>query len=182
MEVATELLPMGFLVDAFGAAGGRRFLVDTAKSLLWDVPGEQLATLAQDAIDTAIANPDKTWADYAAERRDAAIQTLVATLTQGALTTGAVALGRTASRRMAEAQAVETDANGIAAMEATAAGSALRKRSPETFEAFVADLSRDGPVENLYVDANAFAQALGEEGVAASICLLYTSPSPRDRG
>ena len=169
VEVATELLPMGFLVDAFGAAGGKRFLVDTAKSLLLDVPGEQLATLAQDAIDTAIANPDKTWADYAAERRDAAIQTLVATLTQGALTTGAVALGRTASRRMTEAQAVETDANGIAAMEATAAGSALRERSPETFEAFVADLSRDGPVENLYVDANAFAQALGEEGVAAAV-------------
>jgi hypothetical protein len=178
VEVATELLPMGFLVDAFGAAGGKRFLVDTAKSLLLDVPGEQLATLAQDAIDTAIANPDKTWADYAAERPDAIIQTLVATLTQGALTTGATALARTATRRMTEAEAVETDANGIAAMETTAASSALRERSPETFEAFVAALAQDGPVENLYVDAQAFAQALGEEGVAAAIEAV---PAVRDQ-
>lgn len=178
VEVATELLPMGFLIDAFGAAGGKRFLTDTAKSLLWDVPGEQLATLAQDAIDTAIANPDKTWADYAAERPDAIIQTLVATLTQGALTTGATALARTATRRMTEAEAVETDANGIAAMETTAASSALRERSPETFEAFVGALAQDGPVENLYVDAQAFAQALGEEGVAAAIEAV---PAVRDQ-
>lgn len=178
VEVATELLPMGFLVDAFGAAGGKRFLVDTAKSLLTDVPGEQLATLAQDAIDTAIANPDKTWADYAAERPDAIIQTLVATLTQGALTTGATALARTATRRMTEAEAAETDANGIAAMETTAASSALRERSPETFEAFVGALAQDGPVENLYVDAQAFVQALGEEGVAAAIEAV---PAVRDQ-
>ena len=37
------------------------------------MPGEQIATIAQDAIDTAIANPDKTWAQYAAERPDAIV-------------------------------------------------------------------------------------------------------------
>lgn len=169
IEVVTELLPMGFLVDAFGATGAKRFLTNSAASLLLDVPGEQLATLAQDAIDTAIANPDKTWADYRAERWDAAAQTFIATITQGALTTGASALARQAVRRADETSAVEADAAGIQAVADTAANSALRARSPETFEDFIGQLAQDGPVENLYVDAQTMAQVLGEQGLAAAI-------------
>lgn len=81
-EVATEMLPMGFLVKQFGRAGAGQFLTGL---LAREVPGEQVATLVQDAIDTAVANPDKTWGEYIAERPGAAYQTLIATLTQGGI-------------------------------------------------------------------------------------------------
>lgn len=88
-EFITEKLPMGFLVKSFGRAGAGQFL---AGLLAREVPSEQAATLAQDAIDTAVANPDKTWGDYVAERPGAAYQTLLATLTQGGVMGGANAV------------------------------------------------------------------------------------------
>ena len=91
-EVATEMLPMGFLVKQFGRAGAGQFL---SGLLAREVPGEQVATLVQDAIDTAVANPDKTWAQYLQERPGAAYQTLIATLTQsGVMGAGNAAVNR----------------------------------------------------------------------------------------
>jgi len=84
VEIVTELVPMGFLVNKFGKTGATEFI---AGLLFRELPGEQAATLAQDAIDTAIANPDKTWAEYWNERPAAAYQTLISTLTQAGLTT-----------------------------------------------------------------------------------------------
>lgn len=80
IEFLTEKLPMGVIVDKFGKVGAKRFLSDL---LIKDMTGEQVATITQDAIDTAVANPDKTWGQYFAERPDAAYQTAVATLAQG---------------------------------------------------------------------------------------------------
>jgi hypothetical protein len=88
-EYITEKLPMSFLVNQFGRAGAGQFLTGL---LAREVPGEQVATIVQDAIDTAIANPDKTWGDYLAERPGAAYQTLLATLTQGGIMGGANAV------------------------------------------------------------------------------------------
>jgi Large polyvalent protein associated domain 38/Large polyvalent protein-associated domain 5/ADP-Ribosyltransferase in polyvalent proteins/Large polyvalent protein-associated domain 1 len=94
VEVLTESIPMSFLVKKFGKVGAGQFV---SGLLARDVIPEQAATLAQDAIDTAIANPDKTWGEYLAERPDAAYQTLIATITQagavGAVNAGARALG-----------------------------------------------------------------------------------------
>lgn len=88
VEVLTEMIPMGRFIGAFGKEGGSSFLKEALKSVAADVPGEQIATLAQDAIDTAIANPDKTWGDYLKERPNAALTTLVASVGQGAIMTG----------------------------------------------------------------------------------------------
>lgn len=95
-EYITEKLPMGFLVKQFGRAGAGQFL---AGILAREVPGEQVATLVQDAIDTAVANPDKTWGDYLAERPGAAYQTLLATLTQSGIMGGANAAAGRLSRQ-----------------------------------------------------------------------------------
>lgn len=89
VEVGTELVPMGKIVNALGGPKSAKSVFrDVGESILYDIPGEQIATLAQDAIDTAIANPDKTWQDYANERPDAALQTLIATVVQGGVMAG----------------------------------------------------------------------------------------------
>lgn len=86
VEVLTEAVPMKFLVDKFGKTGATKLV---AGFIAKDAIPEQVATLTQDAIDTAIANPNKTWGDYLAERPDAAYQTLLATVVQAGAIGGA---------------------------------------------------------------------------------------------
>jgi hypothetical protein len=85
VEVFTELLPMGVVVSKFGKTGAKKFV---AELLAKEVPGELAATMAQDAIDTAIANPDATWEEYWRSRPEALSQTLISTLVQGGVLGG----------------------------------------------------------------------------------------------
>jgi hypothetical protein len=93
VEYLTEKMPMGVLVDKFGKVGAGRILTDI---LIREIPGEQVATVVQDAIDTAVANPTKTWSNYLEERPGAAYQTLLATVVQG----GIMSAGSSAARRL----------------------------------------------------------------------------------
>lgn len=86
IEAGTELLPMKYLLGKLGKEGFMNFVKGM---LIREFPGEQIATLAQDAVDTAIANPNKTWQDYLAERPKAALATAIATGVQVGLTGGA---------------------------------------------------------------------------------------------
>ena len=85
VEVATEFLPMGFVVSKFGKTGAKKFV---AELLAKEVPGELAATMAQDAIDTAIANPDATWEEYWRSRPEALSQTLISTIVQSGVLGG----------------------------------------------------------------------------------------------
>jgi len=91
VEMVTELMPMAVIVQKFGRATGKQFLTEL---LAKEIPGEQAATLAQDAIDTAIANPNKTWQQYVAERPEAAWHTLLATVAGSATMAGASQIAR----------------------------------------------------------------------------------------
>ena len=164
IEVATELLPMRFMVDRLGKAGATEFV----KGLLArEVPTEQLATLAQDAVDAAIANPDKTWAQYIAERPDAAYQTLLATIVQGGAM-GAVntVAGKLAPERRAADQA-ERAAADMAEVVRLMEASKLRARDPGTFNAYMQALADDGQVPaELYVDAQQLANTLNQSAIS----------------
>ena len=101
VEVGTELLPMGFLVGKLGKAGAGEFLTGL---LARELPTEQIATFAQDAIDTAVANPDKTWEQFWAERPDAAYKTAIATVVQSGIYGGVNAI----AARKPEPMAIST--------------------------------------------------------------------------
>lgn len=153
VEVATELLPMSFLVNRFGKAGAGEFL---AGLLAREIPSEQIATLVQDAIDTAVANPDKTWSQYLAERPGAAYQTLVATVAQA----GAMGVINTVAQRVAaptaQAEAAGTEAETLAQLSQLAAASKLRERDPQTFEQYVETAA---PGQEVYLDARTLQQS-----------------------
>lgn len=172
VEVATELLPMSYLVGKFGKAGFGEFM---AGMLAREIPSEQVATLLQDAIDTAVANPDKTWAQYRAERPDAAYQTLVSTVTQAGITGAANTVASRVARRDEAAQAAAQDAQALSALSQLAAASKVRQRDAATFEAFIQSAAEDGPVENVFIDA----QALLQSGVADQVA--QASPSVADQ-
>lgn len=163
IEVATELLPMRFMVDRLGKAGAGEFI----KGLLArEIPGEQLATLAQDAVDTAIANPDKTWAQFAAERPAAAYQTLLATVVQ----TGVMGAANKVAGKITGYDDTARQADEAAARAQEFAGlveqSKLRQRDPEAFKSFIAEIaeSGEGPAE-MYIDAEQLTNSLNQGAV-----------------
>jgi hypothetical protein len=153
LEVGTELMPMSFLVQKLGKAGAGEFLRGL---LARELPSEQVATITQDAVDTAIANPDKTWTQYLAERPGAAYETLLATLVQAGLTEGShVVLEHTAMRAQAEAyqaQQAEHQSQMVQQVMQAAAASKLRERDAGTFEGFMQAATQDGPLEKLYIN------------------------------
>lgn len=165
VEIATEALPMGFLVKNFGRVGAGQFI---AGMLGREVPSEQVATFIQDAIDTAVANPDKTWAQFRDERGDAAYKTLIATITQGGVMGGASKIAQVASGRAQQAQMAEEQASRIEAFNQFAAASKVMQRDPQTFEAFVAKASEGAPVEAVFIDAQALLQSGVADQVAAA--------------
>ncbi|MFA7322042.1 MAG: hypothetical protein WC000_11315, partial [Dokdonella sp.] len=163
IEIATEALPMGFLVNRLGKAGASEFLRGW---LAREMPTEQLATFAQDAVDTAIANPDKSWGQFFAERPEAAYQTLLATLVQsGAMGALNVAATKVLPERAAAARAEETGGT-LEQLVTLMAESKLRERAPDSFNDFVAQITESGgtPTE-LYIDAEQLANTLNQGAI-----------------
>jgi hypothetical protein len=155
VEVATELLPMKFLVQNLGKAGAGHFITGL---LAREVPGEQIATIAQDAIDTAIANPDKTWAEYLRERPDAAYQTLLATITQAGVMEGAnVGLQRVQGRAQ-EAQHAGQVGEALSQFNALAEASKVRERDAGTAQAFFQSLMQEGR-DHVWITPKALAES-----------------------
>lgn len=177
VEVATEKLPMGETLRALESATGGRWkqaATSYLRSQLQEQQGEQAATFLQDAIDTAIANPNKTWSDYLAERPDAAYQTMVATLTQSALMAGAGGAARLAGRagyvppEQKQLQA-ESRAKLLEQINQGAAASKVLARDADTFQDFVKQAAEGGPVTDVYIDADVLNQSgLADQVIAAS--------------
>jgi hypothetical protein len=163
VEIATEKLPMSFLVDKFGKTGAKQFL---AGMLVREVPGEQVATFLQDAIDTAVANPEKTWEQFAAERPAAAYQTLLATIVQSGVMGSANAVATKLAGPQERADRAEQGAQQAEALAKIAEASKLRERDAPTFKAYVEKLAEEGdaPTE-LYVDGTTLANSLSQSGV-----------------
>ena len=168
VEVLTEILPMKFAVDRMGKAGLAKFFTGF---LARDMAGEQIATLTQDALDTAIANPTKTWSDYLAERPEAAIQTAFASIVQSgtlaAIGHGAGRLAGTLDRNQAAAGAATEGAAQLDQLMAAAAASMTRQRDPQSFAQLVqeaADDSGAAPSE-LFIDAKVLAGLLEGAGM-----------------
>lgn len=167
VEVATELLPMSFLVQNLGKVGAGRFL---SGLLAREVPGEQVATLVQDAIDTAVANPDKTWGQYLAERPEAAYQTLVATITQAAIMEGANTATRIVHNRSQQAQQAAEMGQALEQLNAISEASKVRSRDTTSAQEFLQSLMQDGR-DSVWITP----QALSESGMLEQIA--QTLPS-----
>lgn len=165
-EAAGERIGLGPLMD--GLKMGSPFLQTFVKTQISEQLGEQVTTVLQDFTDYAMMNPDETFGDYLAARPEAALHTAIATAVgTGATTTTAYAVNKgvqALAARDARNQRAESTAQMLEQINAVAAASKLREREPETFEAFVEELTADGPVDTLYIDAEVFNQSLADKG------------------
>lgn len=168
IEWATEKIPVSKLLGDLKV--GETFLKTLGKQALYEVPGEQAATILQDlntwaAID---ANKGKTIKDYLAERPDAAVQTLVATLvgTGGQVSVVKavdMAMGRIAFKEE-RAAAAEQHAAALGQLGELAKASKVLARSPQSVAQFVQEAAKEQGAENVYVDAKVFNQLVQETG------------------
>lgn len=145
-EVVTERLPMTRLLDDIGADAG--FFRMVAGQMATEIPQEQIATIWQDANEWASINPDKTLREFLDERKDAAIDTLIATVVAAGLQTSTIyALNSFVERQ--EKAAIDEIAT-------KAKESKLNARSADLFVQHVQELAEEyQSVDNVYLDAEA---------------------------
>jgi hypothetical protein len=167
IEYATEKLPISRLMGDLKA--GSSFAKTLGRQLAVEIPGEQLATVLQDLNEFAVLRPEATFADYLAERPDAAVQTLVATIVGvGGQTTIVKGIDSALNRfteRESLAQDAEQTAQGIDQLNQLAAASKVLQRDPETFQAFVAQASAESDVQDVFIDARIFNQSAQDAGL-----------------
>ncbi|WP_426789294.1 hypothetical protein ACP6ER_07050 [Achromobacter xylosoxidans] len=161
IEYATERIPVGrFLHDMKAGTPLWNMLM---RQVAAEIPGEQVATALQDLNEWAILNPEKPFSDYLAARPDAAAQTLVATIVASGGAVGTAQLASTAADRLAgrtvQAERAQLDGQVLAELDATAAASKLRARSPDDFQAFIKEAMGEGPVQDVYIRAEDLAQS-----------------------
>lgn len=157
VEVVTEMPAMKFLTGALGRTGAGEFV---SGLLARELPMEQVATFLQDAIDTAVANPDKTWEQFVAERPGAAYETLISTLTQSAIMGGVSEGARRLTKQADDQNAAQVQVQKLTAAMQAAEASTLRTNNPDEFRAVMEHLAQDGKV---YVDAQVLNQLPPEQ-------------------
>jgi len=167
VEYATEKLPAVKLLEDLISKTG--FVKTMLTQLATEVPQEQLATVLQDLNEWAVLNPEKPFSDYLAERPSAAAQTLIATIvgtsTQTAAAKGAQAVVDRVAARAEQGQQAERTAEFFKQVTQLAAESKLRERSPESFQQFVEEAAKDGPVQDVWIDAGTLAETLSQSGI-----------------
>jgi hypothetical protein len=88
----------------------------------------------------------------------------------GATARGVTATAEDLQRRFGgretQAAAAEQAAQTFQDLTDLSAASRLREREPATFQQFVEQATENGPAENIYVDAQTFAQSLNDAGVS----------------
>jgi hypothetical protein len=177
IEYATEQIPAIKLLDGLKTKAP---VLQIAKDFLAkEIPGEQVATVLQDLNEWAVLNPEKPFSAYLAERPEAAYQTAVATLVGGSVQVGAAkAIDSVASHFAGQdqaAQQAQQHRDALTQLDKLSSESLLRARDPATFQQFIASAAQDGPVQDVYIDANVLAQS----GVADQ--LAQVSPSVREQ-
>ncbi len=166
VETVTEMIPLKFLIGdlAKDAPLGKIFF----HNALSEGIGEQAATFLQDASTWLELHPDKTVAEFLAERPNAAMETLIAsTLMTGMQTT--LAAGVQQSGVMLNEQAQQKRAEQLSktfeAMRDGAKDSKLLTRLPDKYREAVAAATKDGPLENVRVAPEAFTELAQSAGV-----------------
>lgn len=182
-------------------AGGILKSTGFAKSLAsmagTNITAGQIQSFLHDAIDMAVTNPDKTWADFLKERPEAAYRALVGSLFQTALfgwTKALSGLGTAltswavkppvdgnetlpqTSSDPARLQAQVT-ADSIGRVADLAAQSKLLRRDPASFQSSVQQMAAANGVDTLHISSTDFMDALMAQGPQAAMATLQRMPS-----
>lgn len=166
-EAVFERMPVGRLLGDI--AKGTGFGKMLAHQIATEVPSEVATTLYQNLNEYATLTPEKPFGDFLAEQpaeiRDTIAQTVLATV---GLTGSIAGARRVMKRQMGEegrVAAAEANQEVIGQISSQAQGSTLRTRLPGSFQEYVDQALKDGPVENVYVPAQDFVEYFQSQGI-----------------
>jgi hypothetical protein len=154
-------IPMGAVVSKFGRTTAGRFLGEVLGK---EMISEQATTLAQDAVDTAIANPNKTWGQYLDERPDAAYQTALAVLVMSGTLGAAHGIALKAEHRRQDLARAEAEGTLLDTMADGAAAAKQRTRDPSDFRAMMEHLTDGLQSNHVYVPAEKVRELMQSPG------------------
>lgn len=174
IEYGTEMMPMKFLAE------------NVRKIPLWKLAAanqgqeqiqEQIATVSQDFVDFAIANPDKTFGQYLAERPEAARQTAIAVALQSGVV---LAAGATQSLLTSTPEVAQRDVNiqkaaradraftTLTALTQQAEANPLRQLDSTTFEEFARTMAENpDSIQEVFVSPTVLGEALAANNITA---------------
>lgn len=168
VEGVTEKFGVGQFFKDLNA--GSPIIKTLVNQIVPDGLGEQAATFFQDFNEWSVLNHDKPVQSYIDERPDAAVQTLIATLVGSG---GMVALAKTAdaiaNKGLNAAETADHHAAHLEQVNALAAASKVLQRDPDTMKGFFDAALAESPAQNLFIDAQSFAQSGVAEQVAAAL-------------
>ena len=172
IETLTERIPVSRLMGDIAAKSpvGKTLI----NQLVAEIPGEQAATFLQDLNEWATLNPEKTLAEFVAERPSAAAETLVQTI-GGVGTT--VALTKAAERtvdatvkvgeRVAESRRAKKEGAFLDDLAKASEGSKLRERDTEAFREMIRSLADENDIKTVYISGEALQEYMQSESFDA---------------
>jgi len=154
VEALTEKIPAAwFFADL---AKGSPFYKILLHQLASELPGEQVATHVQDFNEWAILHPDQSPNAYLESRPAAFMQTLIASVTMVGTMATAGKVAQSLAGDGGRAKRAELDQEFFKELASGVKGSKTFERSPEGVQALVADLTKDGPIANVYAPVDTF--------------------------
>ncbi|OHD00902.1 MAG: hypothetical protein A2885_13430 [Sphingopyxis sp. RIFCSPHIGHO2_01_FULL_65_24] len=163
VEAITERMPASKLLKDIAARSpvGKMIM----RQLATEIPGEQVATFLQDFDEWVTLNPEKTVAEFIAERPEAIRQTLFATIggvgaTTAITTTTTKAVDAAAQFAVKREEARRAQQEGVIIDQAGAAAEAskLRERDPDAFAALMRELAEETGADQVYIPAEAIQE------------------------
>jgi hypothetical protein len=140
-----------------------------------EIVGEQAATVLQGLNDWLVHHPEKPVKDYLATIPSAAAETLVATVVgmggNTALLKTVEGVQKVANIDFSKAKKSESTALNIEQLNKVVAASKVLQRDPTIIHDFATEVSENGPVQNLYINA----ETLMQSGVAQKLSELLPS-------
>lgn len=126
IEVATEFLPITKFISDLKV--GSSFGKTIANQMIAEVPGELMATTAQDFTNWIYLHPEKTFSDYANQLPEDLAQTFIATVSSVGLQTGTLKL---VDYAISDKEKVLIEKAKIANLKTNIQGAKLNTRDPE---------------------------------------------------
>lgn len=172
IETLTERVPVSRLMSDIAAKSpvGKTLI----NQLVAEIPGEQAATFLQDLNEWATLNPDKTLAEFVAERPSAAAETLVQTI-GGVGTTVALtkAVERTVDatvkvgERVAESRRAKKEGAFLDELAKATEGSKLKERDTEAFREMIRSLADENDIKTVYISGEALQEYMQSDSFDA---------------
>lgn len=173
IEYGTEAWGINKLFGDLNA--GSSILKTMMHQIVPEVVGEQAATALQGLNDWLVQHPEKPVKEYLSTMPAAAAETLVATMVgmggNTALLKTVEGVQKVSNIDFRKAKKSENTALNIEQLNKVVAASKVLQRDPTIIHDFATEVSENGPVQNLYINA----ETLMQSGVAQKLSELLPS-------